>query len=402
MESNVERPSVTIYTNYSPASHILSGIALKDVYEHFRVSVLRGSGWAHWHTHLTKDPQVPKGWTIKKAHYQELCDKLREYNIPYTVVPVVAVAKPKVKKTRAKKAKTTKTTKIAPLQEKSVLTNLDYNGGTEFPIVNGHVGIEGGKLYTNLKEHTGRSGWGDTRFPAKAGNRSSDPLAGPSDSDETDSDDDWEESKKKTVVVTSAPVEKEMPDLVESFSESTDNSDDYSGEEREPVDKHIQFRDSSTAVDVAQYMAIIEESEYHEHLNVGTIKELTGGDTYKPSDIRSEDLIGMNAAIEQLGRSVMISYPRPHFQLPATIRFVSTPLVTGTGSEAGIVEIENFGNDITEKDVRHLFGQYGVIDVQYHAPTGSGSIAYTDIKDAKTAIMNILGKEIGGKRIYLA
>jgi hypothetical protein len=83
------KPSVTIHLDYSKNSHILTGLALKDTYEKFRLEVLReatsstGVRWASWHARLTKDPEIPKGWTIKKENLDDLERALKLAEIPY-------------------------------------------------------------------------------------------------------------------------------------------------------------------------------------------------------------------------------------------------------------------------------------------------------------------------------
>ena len=81
-----EKPSLIIHLNYSKNSHILSGVALKDVYSDFRINVLREANWAHWHAILTRDPSVAKGWTIKKDFLAECENQLIKFGIPYTKV----------------------------------------------------------------------------------------------------------------------------------------------------------------------------------------------------------------------------------------------------------------------------------------------------------------------------
>src|SRR5665213_2562879 len=76
--------SVQIITNYTPASHILCGEALKETYANFRIEVLREVDWATWHGKLKRLPGG-KGWCIRKAHLLNLTSALDQYSIPYTI-----------------------------------------------------------------------------------------------------------------------------------------------------------------------------------------------------------------------------------------------------------------------------------------------------------------------------
>jgi hypothetical protein len=88
--------SVQIVTNYTPASHILCGIALKETYANFRISVLREVEWATWHGKLKRFPGG-KGWCIRKAHLLNLTSALDQYSIPYTIsefIPAPVIVPP--------------------------------------------------------------------------------------------------------------------------------------------------------------------------------------------------------------------------------------------------------------------------------------------------------------------
>lgn len=74
---------VVIYLDYTKDSHILTGLALKDIYIDFRLKVLREVEWATWKGKLVHDPRFNKGWTIKKENLKDLIQKLDEYSIPY-------------------------------------------------------------------------------------------------------------------------------------------------------------------------------------------------------------------------------------------------------------------------------------------------------------------------------
>jgi len=76
-------PKVTIILNYTNASHVLCGDALKDVYADFRMKVLRPAEWASWHSHLIAASPFTKGWCIKKANLGTLETALLTHNIPY-------------------------------------------------------------------------------------------------------------------------------------------------------------------------------------------------------------------------------------------------------------------------------------------------------------------------------
>lgn len=82
----VSPPSVTIHLDYTKASHVLTGEALKDVYVNFRLEILRVVPWATWHGRLTRDPAFTKGWNIKKEFLPLLEETLTKYGIPFTKV----------------------------------------------------------------------------------------------------------------------------------------------------------------------------------------------------------------------------------------------------------------------------------------------------------------------------
>lgn len=77
-------PELTIYLDYTNKSHILAGEALKDVYQDFRMTVLREADWATWKPHLVRSPEITKGWAIKKDFLRKLEILLAKANIPYT------------------------------------------------------------------------------------------------------------------------------------------------------------------------------------------------------------------------------------------------------------------------------------------------------------------------------
>lgn len=81
MEMHSTRPGLVIFTDFTPASHLLFGEALKNEYADFRIRVLRGSEWASWHSRLSGP--YPKGWCIRKANLEELVAALKASDIPF-------------------------------------------------------------------------------------------------------------------------------------------------------------------------------------------------------------------------------------------------------------------------------------------------------------------------------
>jgi hypothetical protein len=75
-----------IYTDYSPASHVITGVALKEHLAEFRVNVLKQELHASWHYKLVKIPEG-KGWTIKKEKLDQLLGYLGTCGISYDVQP---------------------------------------------------------------------------------------------------------------------------------------------------------------------------------------------------------------------------------------------------------------------------------------------------------------------------
>ncbi len=117
------KPVVSIYLNYSPASHILNGIAIRDVYVDFRMNVLRKVDWAVWKGKLVKYPNVlTKGWTIRKNNLDELYEVLKKYEIPYTQINLADIGKPAkpIRVPKKSKGKKRVTLQKRPSMEKDI------------------------------------------------------------------------------------------------------------------------------------------------------------------------------------------------------------------------------------------------------------------------------------------
>ena len=93
-----------IITDYTPRSHVLCGIALKDVYANFRVTILREVEWATWHVKM----KIPggKGWCIRKSNLPDLERELRNASISYEITEYVRpIRQERPRKTRTPKIK---------------------------------------------------------------------------------------------------------------------------------------------------------------------------------------------------------------------------------------------------------------------------------------------------------
>jgi hypothetical protein len=76
---------LTVYLNYSDASHVITGVDLKERLIEFRTKILKGVIHATWHPNLVKIPEK-KGWLVKKENLELLYTNLKEHNISYTVL----------------------------------------------------------------------------------------------------------------------------------------------------------------------------------------------------------------------------------------------------------------------------------------------------------------------------